>query len=248
MMMILNPAKKKKRKYTKKRKTSSSKKRTTRKKKACYRTSGKDAIRRWACSPKRARNLSASDAYNLCGRRDAKRWKPKLIRPYSKGKKAAASEVAYMGTPMFNPGNNPGGLSNMTAAFKPRLLMGALPIAAGVLLNYKLTPLIASRLGVFAQSGIGNVATGLGAAGLSLLIPGYGAQFFAGGMVRVMLGDVIPMIKNMILPPAPMPVASASVPVQQMKDLPIVDSDGGDESDVTLAGSGDDDVDGEDIP
>lgn len=107
-------------------------------------------------------------------------------------------------------GLNPG----ITSGMKPSVILNMVPIAAGVILNYKVTPMIASRLGSLAQSKVGNVATGLATAGLSLLIPKYGDKLFAGGVVRVVLGDIIPWIKDLISPAAP----SAAGPLKGVWD------------------------------
>jgi len=246
MMILLNPRKRKYNKPKTKTKSKSkprkakAKSRPKKKKKVCYTTSSKDAVRRWACSPKRAKYLSADDAYRLCARRDAKRWKPKRSAAKYTKTEAASSAAEYMARPMFNPmRRNPSGvLGNVTEGFRPNLLLNALPLAAGVLLNYKLTPMLTSRF-AFMQSGVGNIAAGLATAGLTLMVPKVGVKLFAGGMVRVMLGDVIPMIKNLLVPA---PVAMPKAPATQMKDLPVLDS--GEEAEL----SGLSEEDGEDIP
>lgn len=96
-------------------------------------------------------------------------------------------------------GRNPsfslkGGLGTVGAGFKPSALMGALPVAGGVVAGQLVRRQIASFFPAVA-TGLPSYAAGLAGAGLLLFVPKYGKQLFAGAV----LGEVL-RLGNTMLP------------------------------------------------
>jgi len=113
-----------------------------------------------------------------------------------------------MGAMMKRRGN-PGIVGSATQAFMPSNIMGALPIAAGVLANEWLTRKVSAYVPAQWQSGWQNTVLSLAVAGPTLMIPKYGSRLFVGGLVRNLIVTLVPWIDQMLAPrtPAPRPVA-----------------------------------------
>lgn len=138
----------------------------------------------YAANPRRRRRRRRARNSVRRRRRNYSHWIP----AHGGGNGAVAENPAYF-TPRYTM-NNPGSVvGSMTAGFKPKVLMSTIPVVSGVVGNAMLTKFIGQYLPSGLTGGLGQIAVGLGSAGLlgagaGLIKPKMAAPVFIGGVVE----------------------------------------------------------------
>ena len=142
-----------------------------------------EGLRAKAANPRRRRRRARN------GKRRARR------RNYSHFIPAYASNPSWVPAYAMNPGRA-GAIGTITAGFKPQVLKKAVPVVGGALGNALLAGYVSDYLPGMFQEGIGNLAVGLGTAGILGALSGYvlskdkAQGIFLGGVIEVVTRGV----------------------------------------------------------